>query len=782
MFSLLYTLQANVLITEVVDPVDDYTKRYVEICNIGSTAVDISNYYLNKYSNGSINSTCSKNVQAGTILMKDDCFIFYHSTPPQNTTTCSNIVNDIICVSGNGNDVYELNDGINSIDIYGVIGENGGTWDYEDSRVFRNFNVTQASSIFNLSEWTIEPSAFSSTTTPCASEVVGNNSCSLVLSDPVYICLSNTPSSDELIIDVPYTGLDDNAITEILVNNNPVLNVSDDPAQIANGVMSFYAFEGDAFSIQFIDSDCNSLGVQGTISNSRCSNYYQNIESAISNGNRCATLKTALHNLIDNHTVIPYTSSGSYDVLNFMCANDMAANGTVLDRYTNDSQGTCSNGNLPNGMNRDHILPSSWWGGSSGAPQYTDLFNLFPSDASANSAKNNYPLGNVGNANFTSTNGTQVGSDSPNCIAANVFEPTNIYKGDFARAFLYMATRYEDVIASWETQNNVGDEALTNNSFIPYETCLMNIVLQWHQDDPVSQLEIDRNEAIFNIQGNRNPFVDHPEYVALIWDSNPCNVALNTCLSDACNFTPVAVVTNTSAANTWLCNNGSYQINPFCGASCNEASEQWLISPMLSYTNSSILSFSLDGVENFNGPDLEILYSTNYSGANTAAAVNAATWNPVINLADDTNISVNLMSSLSAAERAAFYLGIKHIATGGSANGNPPGTAEWTLDNLVIQSDDCSSSCGGITPQISGLPANTSSFSPINLTGSPAGGTFSGTGIIFNAFNPSLAGAGIHTITYTYTENGCTYTASQNIFVFNITTNFVNYNLGTISP
>jgi len=493
----LSSAKANVLITEIVDPVDDYSKRYVEICNIGSTSVDISNYYLNKYSNGSPTNVCTKNVPAGTVLMSNDCFIFYHSTQTGDFSNCVNSINDIICISGNGDDVYEISDGTNAIDIYGIIGQAGGVWDYQDSRVFRNFNITQGTTVFNLSEWTIEPSAFASTATPCFSEVIGNNSCSLVLGEPVAICLSNSASSDELIIDVPYSGFDPDAVLEILVNNMEVLNVNDDPSQIAGGVISFYAFEGDTYAVQFTDGNCNSLGIQGSISNSRCSNYYQNIETLVTNGTRCDALKTALHDLIDDHTEIPYTSSGTYDVLDFMCANDVASNGNILDRYSNDNtQYSCSGGNLPNGMNRDHVIPSSWWGGSSNTAQYSDVFNLFPSDAGANSAKSNYALGNVGSSNYTTSNGTQVGSDSPNCLPANVFEPISLYKGDFARVYFYMATRYEDVINSWENQNNIGDEALTNNPLFVYENCLMNLLLQWHQNDPVSTLEIDRNLLI----------------------------------------------------------------------------------------------------------------------------------------------------------------------------------------------------------------------------------------------------------------------------------------------
>lgn len=81
------------------------------------------------------------------------------------------------------------------------------------------------------------------------------------------------------------------------------------------------------------------------------------------------------------------------------------------------------------------------------------------------------------------------------------------------------------------------------------------------------------------------------------------------------------------------------------------------------------------------------------------------------------------------------------------------------------------------------LPASTGNSLPISLTGSPAGGTFSGNGVIFNAFNPAISGLGMHNITYTYDDgNGCSGTANQNIFVFTIDYIFVNYNLGTILP
>jgi len=116
---------------------------------------------------------------------------------------------------------------------------------------------------------------------------------------------------------------------------------------------------------------------------------------------------------------------------------------------------------------------------------------------------------------------------------------------------------------------------------------------------------------------------------------------------------------------------------------------------------------------------------------------------------------------------------------------------------LLTASSSWGSSCAGlsevrfdlgqqcaINPQIVGLPATTSNNAPITLSGIPAGGTFSGNGVTFSAFNPVLAGVGIHVIEYTYndTQNNCTAVATQAVFVFSINYNFVNYNLGVITP
>lgn len=465
-------------------------------------------------------------------------------------------------------------------------------------------------------------------------------------------------------------------------------SISGNPTGATSGVITISNVPINIAADLMITSSTNLICNISLSQNENCgaAGYYVGVEALVGNGTRCAPLKTALHDLIDNHTSIPYG-----DVVDFMCANDIDINGNIINRYANLS-GNCPNsGSLPGAFNRDHIFPSSWWGGSTSSTQYSDIHNLFPSDASTNSAKSNYPLGLVGTASYTSSNGTKIGPDSPNCMASDVFEPIAIYKGDFARAFLYMATRYEDIILGWETQNGVGNNAMNGDMFTVYETCLLNIILQWHTNDPVSQLEIDRNDDIFLVQGNRNPFVDHPEYVDMIWNTPNCDGSIQ-CFADNCSFTEVGVITNSSANGSWSCNANQYSINAFSCGSCDDPSEQWLISPGQNYSSATVLNFVFNATESFNGPNLEVYYSSDYNGGGTAADVQSANWNLLSGIPSTQNATIDLIAGIPAADRTGFYLAFKYIATGGSSSGVPPGSGSWTISNIEIRADDCSSS------------------------------------------------------------------------------------------
>lgn len=163
------------------------------------------------------------------------------------------------------------------------------------------------------------------------------------------------------------------------------------------------------------------------------------------------------------------------------------------------------------GLNREHAFPKSWWGGSTDIPAYVDLNHLYPSEARANQAKSNYPLGMVQTPKFD--NGiTLVGYavSGQGGGAAQVFEPDDEYKGDFARTYFYMVTCYQNL--TWKYTYMV-----QNNTYPTLNSWALDLLLKWHREDPVSQKEIERNETIYGIQNNRNPFIDFPDLAEYIW-------------------------------------------------------------------------------------------------------------------------------------------------------------------------------------------------------------------------------------------------------------------------
>jgi endonuclease I len=229
-------------------------------------------------------------------------------------------------------------------------------------------------------------------------------------------------------------------------------------------------------------------------------NGYYNTAS----GKKREQLKTSLHQIIRHHTVLDY---GSMWVI--FRQTDERPNSTVWDMYSSQVRTF----NSTSGLNREHAFPKSWWGGDEN-PAYTDINHLYPSDAAANTAKSNHPLGVVG-SNPSFNNGvSKVGSNVYPGFTGTVFEPDDEYKGDFARTYLYMVTRYQDFYNKWRYLY-----MLDANTYPVLKPWSINLLLEWHRNDPVSQKELERNEAVFRIQNNRNPFIDYPELVEYIWGS-----------------------------------------------------------------------------------------------------------------------------------------------------------------------------------------------------------------------------------------------------------------------
>ncbi|RLL47064.1 ribonuclease [Oceanobacillus piezotolerans] len=213
-------------------------------------------------------------------------------------------------------------------------------------------------------------------------------------------------------------------------------------------------------------------------------------------------LRSALHNIIDDHTEISY--SNVWEALRETDEDPNNSNNVIL-LYTGRSQGKNTNGGNADDWNREHVWAKSHgdFGTSMGAG--TDLHHLRPTDASVNSTRSNLDF-DEGGREHTEASGNYYDSDS--------WEPRDEVKGDVARMLFYMDVRYEG--DSGELDLELNDRV--SNGSAPYHGKL-SVLLQWHEEDPVDDFERRRNDVIYNdYQHNRNPFIDHPEWVTEIWE------------------------------------------------------------------------------------------------------------------------------------------------------------------------------------------------------------------------------------------------------------------------
>ncbi|MCC7331887.1 MAG: endonuclease [Flavobacteriales bacterium] len=225
-------------------------------------------------------------------------------------------------------------------------------------------------------------------------------------------------------------------------------------------------------------------------------------------------LKFKLHDIISANT-----NSLSYsDLWTAYNTTDKKSNGKVWDMYSDLPGGTppysftfstdqCGTYNSEaDCYNREHSVPASWF--NDAAPMYTDLFHVVPTDGYVNNRRSNYPFGEVGSVSWTSQNGSKLGTNTFPGYVGTVFEPIDSFKGDFARIYFYMATRYKDEIPSWSSPS-FSTSDLT--------TWTKNMMLEWNSLDPVSQKEVDRNNSVYTLQNNRNPYVDSVQWINEIW-------------------------------------------------------------------------------------------------------------------------------------------------------------------------------------------------------------------------------------------------------------------------
>lgn len=280
--------------------------------------------------------------------------------------------------------------------------------------------------------------------------------------------------------------------------------------------------------------------------------YYQGVNTTSD-----VTLRATLHPIIDDHIAFPYsidppnncnisapspTVCDSWNVLEAADQNPANAN-EIIDVYQNDNHPKAGQGNA--NYNREHTWPNSLgFGGQSGLDgngnpfsPYVDAHMLYLSDIQWNANRDNSPYDNCAgcsNQDPTVANngvGGQGGSPFPgdsNWWDNNRYQVWAHRKGDMARAVMYMDIRYEG--GTHANTQPEPDLILTNNASLiqigqPYMG-ILSTLLQWHQDDPPDAQEILRNEVVYGFQGNRNPFIDHPEYAACLFQ-NQCTAGNN---------------------------------------------------------------------------------------------------------------------------------------------------------------------------------------------------------------------------------------------------------------
>jgi len=237
--------------------------------------------------------------------------------------------------------------------------------------------------------------------------------------------------------------------------------------------------------------------------------------SSTLDGKNTANLRSAFQTIITNgHAVVSY--AGLWTA--YATTDINPSTGKIWDMYSNCgftlSTNQCGTYSVEcDCYNREHSVPQSWF--SEQSPMVSDAFHVYPTDGKVNGMRGNLPFGEVGTSDYVSGNGSLRGTSSFPGYSGDVFEPIDEYKGDFARTYFYMATRYASVCESWS-----GLATVVFGSNLGLTSYAANLFLAWSRQDPVSAKEIARNDAVYSVQNNRNPFVDFPGLEEYVWGNN----------------------------------------------------------------------------------------------------------------------------------------------------------------------------------------------------------------------------------------------------------------------
>lgn len=410
------------------------------------------------------------------------------------------------------------------------------------------------------------------------------------------------------------------------------------------------------------------LAFASVLANAQAPTGYYNSANGLTGTN----LKTALSTIITNG----HQDKGYNGLWTGYKTTDIDKNyendGSILDIYSEKPTTTdpykytpvtnqCGTYSVEgNCYNREHIVPQSLFNEAS--PMVSDIHFIRATDGKVNGMRSNYPFGKVGTATFTSKNGSKLGSSASSGYSGTVFEPIDEFKGDVARMIFYFVTRYQNKLSSFTSGNMLGSSAYPG-----LQTWELNVLLAWHNQDPVSQAEINRNNASYTYQGNRNPFIDNPSYVNLIWGSQ--QPATDTQAPTAATGLAVSGTTSSSISLTWNSstdNVGVASYNVYMNGSLKTtvSSTSATISGLSSSTTYSFYVVAKDAAGNSS------------SNSSAVSGTTSGTITPPTNCVNETFESIPTSSSSSYLTRTWTNNGISWTAT--------DARTDQTISNLAI--------------------------------------------------------------------------------------------------
>lgn len=246
--------------------------------------------------------------------------------------------------------------------------------------------------------------------------------------------------------------------------------------------------------------------------------YYKNAD-----GKKGQALKTAMYGIIYNRTEVSYKN-----IWTAFKTTDLRSDGKIWDMYSGTSNFTYETDQAGNykvegdKYNREHSFPKSWFGGEESSVPGHDLFHIYPTDGFVNGQRSNHPFGETNGEKYKSNNNfSKLGACTYSGYTGIVFEPNDMYKGDFARTYFYMVTCYEEQIPTWYSSYSAKNEGckatLDGKTYPGLSTWQLKMLREWAKKDQVSAKETARNKAVYSLQKNRNPFIDYPGLEEYIW-------------------------------------------------------------------------------------------------------------------------------------------------------------------------------------------------------------------------------------------------------------------------